>query len=308
MNEINVTQALDNAIPMPIEDTTPEIIDRDRVTVAPVEQEERVTESSNSILSEEDEAFLNEVIENQHLEIPSIAEEAHDETARFSGAEWFNKIQEKVIIVGGAGGISSNTIFQLARVHPKSLYIFDDDTVEEVNLAGQMFNNDSVSKKKVDAIANIVKDFCRYESVFAMPEKYTEDSFTADIMICGFDNMKARKVFFNNWCKHVNEQKDKSKCLFIDARLSFDTLQVFTITGDDEFNKTRYEKEFLFSDEEADETICSLKQTTFMACMIASFIVNNVVNFCANELIPMIKQLPFFIEYDSNLMYLKESE
>lgn len=298
MNENDFIQALD--------DNAPEVVDR--VIVAPVEQEERVTESSNSILSEEDEAFLNEVIENQHLEIPPIAEIAHDETARFSGAEWFNKIQEKVIIVGGAGGISSNTIFQLARVHPNSIYIFDDDTVEEVNLAGQMFSNDSVGKKKVDAIANIVKDFCRYESVFAIPERYTEDNFTADIMICGFDNMKARKVFFNNWCKHVNEQIDKSKCLFIDARLSFDTLQIFTITGDDEFNKTRYEKEFLFSDEEADETICSLKQTTFMACMIASFIVNNVVNFCANELIPMVKQLPFFIEYDSNLMYLKESE
>lgn len=306
MDEINVTQALDDDIPMPIEDNASEIIDR--VIVAPVEQEEIVTESSNSILSEEDEAFLNEVIENQHLEIPPISEVAHDETARFSGAEWFNKIQEKVIIVGGAGGISSNTIFQLARVHPSSIYIFDDDIVEEVNLAGQMFNNDSVGKKKVNAITNIIKDFCRYESVFAMPEKYTEDSFTADIMICGFDNMKARKVFFNNWCKHVDEQKDKSKCLFIDARLSFDTLQVFTIIGDDEFNKTRYEKEFLFSDEEADETICSLKQTTFMACMIASFIVNNVVNFCTNELTPMVKQLPFFIEYDSNLMYLKESE
>lgn len=298
MNENDFIQALD--------DNAPEVIDR--VNVAPVEQEERVTESSNSILLEEDEAFLNEVIENQHLEIPPITEEAHDETARFSGAEWFNKIQEKIIIVGGAGGISSNAIFQLARVHPNSIYIFDDDTVEEVNLAGQMFNNNSVGKKKVDAIANIVKDFCRYESVFAMPEKYTEDSFTANIMICGFDNMKARKVFFNNWCKHVDEQKDKSKCLFIDARLSFDTLQVFTITGDDEFNKNRYENEFLFSDEEADETICSLKQTTFMACMIASFIVNNVVNFCTNELTPMIKQLPFFIEYDSNLMYLKESE
>lgn len=307
MDEINVTQVLDdNGNPIPIEDNAPEIIDS--VIVAPVEQEERVTESSNSILSEEDEAYLNEVIENQHLEIPPIAEEAHDETARFSGAEWFNKIQEKTIIVGGAGGISSNTIFQLARVHPKSIYIFDDDTVEEVNLAGQMFNNNSVGKKKVDAIATIVRDFCRYESIFAMPERYTEDSFTADIMLCGFDNMKARKVFFNNWCKHVDKQKDKSKCLFIDARLSFDTLQVFTITGDDEFNKTRYEKEFLFSDEEADETICSLKQTTFMACMIASFIVNNVVNFCANEITPMIKQLPFFIEYDSNLMYLKESE
>ena len=49
------------------------------INIAPVEQEERVTESSNSILSEEDEAFLNEIIENQHLEIPPIAEITHDE-------------------------------------------------------------------------------------------------------------------------------------------------------------------------------------------------------------------------------------
>ena len=188
MDEINVTQALDDNTPMPIEDNAPEVVDS--VIIAPVEQEERVTESLNSILSEEDEAFLNEVIENQHQEIPPISEDYHDETARFSGAEWFNKIKEKVIIVGGAGGISSNTIFQLARVHPSSIYIFDDDTVEEVNLAGQMFSNNSVGKKKVDAIANIVKDFCRYKSVFAMPEKYTEDSFTADIMI-----LSRRSVF-----------------------------------------------------------------------------------------------------------------
>ena len=103
-------------------------------------------------------------------------------------------------------------------------------------------------------------------------------------------------------------QKDKSKCLYIDARSSFDTLQILTIVGTDTYNQDRYEKEFLFSDEEADETVCSLKQTTFMACMIASFIVNNVVNFCANEIVPMIKQLPFFIEYDCNMMYLKEED
>lgn len=295
----------------------------EEVNVAPVEQEERVTEpevvtevitvpteseSADSVMSSEDLAFLDEVIENQHKEIPTIDEDYHDETARFSGAEWFNKIQEKVIIVGGAGGISSNTIFQLARVHPKSIYIFDNDKVEEVNLAGQMFSIGDVDKYKVDAIANTVKQYSKYEDIFAMPELYTKDSFTTDIMICGFDNMEARKVFFNNWKKHVEIQTDKSKCLYIDARLSFDTLQIFNITGTDTYNQERYEREFLFNDDEADETVCSLKQTTFMACMIASFIVNNVVNFCANEITPMIKMLPFFIEYDCNMMYLKEEE
>ena len=45
MDEINVTQALDDDIPMPIEDNAPEVVDS--VIVAPVEQEEIETESSN---------------------------------------------------------------------------------------------------------------------------------------------------------------------------------------------------------------------------------------------------------------------
>ncbi len=300
MDETNVT------VNQPLSDIAPEVINH--IIVAPVEQEERVIESTDSMLSEEDQAFLDNVIKNQHQEIPTIDEDYHDETARFSGAEWFNKIKEKVIIIGGAGGISSNTVFQLSRVHPRSIYIFDNDKVEEVNLAGQMFSINDIDAYKVEAIADTVRHYSKYEDIFALPELYTKDSFTSDIMICGFDNMNARKVFFNNWKKHVAMQTDKSKCLYIDARLSFDTLQVFTITGTDTYNQDRYENEFLFSDDEADETVCSLKQTTFMACMIASFIVNNVVNFCANEITPMIKMLPFFIEYDCNTMYLKEEE
>ena len=125
---VNTTANVPEVAIAPLETT-------ERETTSILEPEEVVEEESESILSEEDEAFLNEVIENQHQEIPPISEDYHDETARFSGAEWFNKIKEKIIIVGGAGGISSNVIFQLARIHPKSIYIFDNDKVEEVNLA-----------------------------------------------------------------------------------------------------------------------------------------------------------------------------
>ena len=62
MNENDFIQVLDDNM-----EQISEITAVPRVNVAPVEQEERVTESSNSILSEEDEAFLNELIENQHL-------------------------------------------------------------------------------------------------------------------------------------------------------------------------------------------------------------------------------------------------
>lgn len=245
--------------------------------------------------------------DSNHINL--LPEESHDETLRFSGAYWFDKIKEQVIICGGCGGIMSNAIFQIAKLQPKYMYLYDDDVVEMHNLAGQMFNSADVGKFKVDVMATKLVQYSNNYSVSALTQKYTESSHVANIMICGFDNMEARRLFFNKWKNNVASKKtteDKAKCLFIDGRLSFDTLQIYTITGDDEYNINKYYRECLFSDNEADETICSMKQTTFMTCMIASLITNQFVNFCANEVMPMMKQLPFFIEYNSDTMYLKE--
>jgi hypothetical protein len=63
---------------------------------------------------------------------------------------------------------------------------------------------------------------------------------------------------------------------------------------------------YLLSDEEADHTVCSMKQTTYLACMIGSLIVNLFTNHVANCLDPIIPyDLPFFTEYDSQHMIFK---
>ena len=130
-------------------------------------------------------------------------------------------------------------------------------------------------------------------------------------MICGFDNMVARKVFFNSWHNHILDkpENERSKCLYLDGRLSMDTLQILCIRGDDQYNIERYEKEFLFADYEADTTVCSMKQTTYLACMIGSLMVNLFTNFIANSLNPIIPyDLPFFTEYDAqNMLFKTES-
>ena len=78
------------------------------------------------------------------------------------------------------------------------------------------------------------------------------------------------------------------------------------ITGDADYNIKKYEKDYLFRDSEAEETICSYKQTTFMANMIASVMVNLFVNFCANECDPLVpRDLPFFTEYSAETMFFK---
>lgn len=232
-----------------------------------------------------------------------------DSTSRFSGTEWYNEIQKSNIIIAGLGGIGSNLAFQIARMHPASLFLYDDDNVEIGNMSGQLFSREDVERNKANAIASMITSYTSMTNPFAINTKFTSTSEAGDIMMCGFDSMKARNIFFNSWKKHVIDKGDdvkRKKCLFLDGRLSIDTLQVFAITGDDHYNIDRYENEYLFDDYEADETICSLKQTTYLACMIASVMTNLFTNFTANLLNPDIPyDLPFFTEYDAQNMLFK---
>lgn len=229
-------------------------------------------------------------------------------TTRFSGASWFDKIQKSRVIIAGIGGIGSNVAFQLARMAPANITLYDEDIVERVNMAGQLYSTNDIGQRKVDAIASMISAYTLAKQVNAVPSKFTDNTEAGDIMICGFDNMAARKIFYNSWKRHVQTLTPDSrvKCLFLDGRLSIDTLQIFCIQGDDKISMDRYETEFLFSDFQAEHTVCSMKQTTYLACMIGSLMVNLFTNFIANSLNPVIPyDLPFFTEYDSPNMLFK---
>ena len=261
-------------------------------------------------LSEEEQAILDQAVEDAHQEIPTnsatlLVDEA---TSRFSSAIWYENIQKKTVILAGVGGIGSYVGFLLARMKPASMFIYDDDIVEAVNMSGQLYGQSDLGRPKVSALAEMIRNYAGYSSVFATSERFTNESEASDIMICGFDNMAARRLFFNKWVNHVQSkpEEERKNCLFIDGRLAAEEFQVLCIKGDDEYNINRYSNEYLFSDAEADETICSYKQTTFCANMIASYMVNLFVNFCANQCEPLIdRDLPFLTTYNAETMYLK---
>lgn len=240
------------------------------------------------------------------LNSPSLL--VDEATTRFSGASWFDEIQKSRVIIAGIGGIGSNVAFQLARMAPANITLYDEDIVERVNMAGQLYSTNDIGQRKVDAIASMISAYTLAKQINAVPSKFTDSTEAGDIMICGFDNMAARKTFYNSWKRHVQTltPDSRAKCLFLDGRLSIDTLQIFCIQGDDKVNMDRYETEFLFSDFQAEHTICSMKQTTYLACMIGSLMVNLFTNFIANSLNPVIPyDLPFFTEYDSPNMLFK---
>lgn len=251
-----------------------------------------------------------EIINTDREVVPQNSESymVNEETSRFSSAIWFEKIKTLSPIIAGVGGIGSYVVYLLSRLHPNKMYIYDPDSVEAVNMSGQLYCHNDVGSTKVGAIKRMIMNYSNFYCTNTFSERYTENSIAGPIMICGFDNMEARKVFFYKWLSFVNSMpiQDRKDCLFIDGRLAAEELQVLSIQGDDARAINEYESKWLFTDAEAEATVCSYKQTTFMANMIASYMVNVFVNFAANRsdeppIIP--RDVPFLITYSAENMF-----
>ena len=263
-------------------------------------------------LSEKEYSMLIDEMVSQSLvedEIPKNSETLliSEETSRFNSAIWFNKTRKQDVTIAGLGGIGSYVVFMLSRLDVNTMTLYDPDIVERVNLSGQLYNSNQIGDYKVDAAANMIANYSNYYSFVAKHEKLDENSMISKVTICGFDNMKARKDAFRNWTNFVARlpEEERGECLFIDGRLAAEELQVFCIKGDDTDGERRYEP-YLFSDSQAAPTVCSYKQTTFMANMIGSIIVNLFINFIANQCNPLIdRDLPFYTEYYAETMYFK---
>ena len=294
-----------------VESTEPE----DQETVAPPEVVEAYLRVAREAQEQpepepepEPEPPQDDTPENERpIQMPTYST-VREELVRFSDAEWFNKVQEKVIVLAGVGGIGSNMAVILAKLNPNAIYIFDNDVVEPFNLAGQFYSDDDIGKPKVEALAASVTKYTNYSSIFALNRMYNPgEELVADIMVCGFDNMRARRNYFSAWKSHVlslSEERRKD-CLFIDGRLTADEFQIFCMTGMDDFYMDDYANNYLFHDYEAQRETCSYKQTGFLADMIGAFMVNLIVNFCANQVNPRRNMtLPFMTSYRSSMMFL----
>lgn len=228
--------------------------------------------------------------------------EVEPQFGRVKGASWFPLLYRKDVMVLGQGGIGSWVSLLLSRIGV-NLHIFDMDTYEVHNMTGQVVKQSDIGISKVQAMSRVIYEFSPTCDVNIYAMKYGEHSPTNDIIICGFDNMVARKVAFNRWKEYLNhEETDKSKCFFQDGRLLAEHLQIFSIPGDRPDLIEKYEKEFLFDDAEVAEVECTFKQTSHCAAMIASHMVGFLTNWISNvnrrsKGEPAMRAVPFFYEY-----------
>ena len=223
------------------------------------------------------------------------------EQNNFKDATWYNKSEEHVISILGAGGIGSNVMYNLAKSLKSTLFIVDFDTVEEHNIGTQFFHPDDKGELKVYSLYNklehtaarIVVDDNNIMS-FKNPAAYC-----APITIAAFDNMEARKKAFEDW-KTLGD-----RLLFIDGRLRATQYEVFCVTPDKE---DRY-KAFLFDSSEVLDEPCTFKQTCFAGMMIGARITSLVTNFLQNlEAKEDICSVPFYIKELLELCYMETKD
>lgn len=235
-----------------------------------------------------------------------ISRPQHD---RFKDAPWYPGSSSRsriATVIGGAGGIGSWLALLLARAAFVP-YVYDNDTIEQHNLSGQLFRVNTNGSKKVSALKDIVRDFAG-EDMYGFDERMTENTGTHRYFFSAFDNMVARQQCFKNW-KQIYGAIDPNS-IFIDGRLTAEQMTIFCVRGGRGFELDRetYEVTHLFNDDEAEETICTMKQTSHAAAMIASHMVGFFTNFYTNVIeSDETRTVPFHFEYfiPLNLLTIK---
>ena len=217
---------------------------------------------------------------------------------RFSEAPWFEKMKGSDVLLIGAGGIGSWVALCLARIGC-NLVIYDMDTVESHNLGGQLYGHKHVGMLKTEALVDIVTDLSGKDASIAIEGRYTNDSYTNNIVVAAFDNMAGRKLAFTKWKEAVLQSENKEEFLFVDGRLLAEQYQVLAVTHS---NMSEYEKT-LFDDTEVEEVLCTLKSTTHCSMGIAHDMVAIITNFMTNRASGMdIRDVPFLTEKTIPLM------
>jgi tRNA A37 threonylcarbamoyladenosine dehydratase len=225
-------------------------------------------------------------------------EQVKGQYGRIKGASWFGSLFKKDIMILGAGGIGSWLSIFVSRLGC-NLYIYDMDIYEEHNMSGQAVVKDAIGKLKTEAIRDLVGQLSP-DCEVVIEGQYDEESMTNDVVLCGFDNMAARKLAFHKWREMTEEctnDDDKKACLFMDGRLNAEQLQILTIRGDQKDKMEEYEKDFLFADDEVADQDCTFKQTSHNAGMIAGLMTSFLVNWSYNVNISPVRVVPFFYEF-----------
>lgn len=158
--------------------------------------------------------------------------------------DFFNpdKVTETCHIIG-CGSIGSNVAELLARYGVRNIALYDFDTVESHNVANQIFTNNDVGRKKVDALSEILESI-NSDIAIKKRGKYENEHLNGYVFMC-VDSVEVR-----NQIVDANYQNPMIRAIF-DFRTTLLEGQCYYANWKNKAHKESLKNSLAFTHEEA---------------------------------------------------------
>jgi molybdopterin/thiamine biosynthesis adenylyltransferase len=169
----------------------------------------------------------------------------------------------------GAGGIGAATALALAKLGITRLYLYDDDTIEDLNIPTQLLKLSDIGKPKAQSVAAMLQEFSDEVSGSTRNQRVVSETTLPGsvITISSVDSITSRKAI---WEAVVASQGR----WYLDARMGAEVFQLYTV---DTANPDWYVRHLstLNEDDVPDEP-CTAKATIYTAFIAAGHIAHQV--------------------------------
>ena len=181
----------------------------------------------------------------------------------------FNAVDTEVVLIG-AGGIGAITAITLGKMGVGRLDIFDDDTVDEVNLATQFHRLSDVGLFKAITVAQIVDSFAGFGVASHSISRFDEDHVPppADIYISAVDSIKSRQGIWKAIDTFIDIENKYQ--WYLDARMGAEIFELYVVN----LAKRNWYRSQIDGQNDDDflELPCTSKATIYTACIAAGHI------------------------------------
>jgi len=164
----------------------------------------------------------------------------------------------KVAIIG-CGATGSAVALQLAKLGVRNIHLWDDDEVADHNLANQMFKMSDVGRKKVNALADVLKDFADLDATVHDCRVEGGERDLGQYVFVLTDTMSSRKEIFDK-----SIRLNPSCRAMIETRMSADMMMVYAINPISPNDIAEYAKT-LYDDEQTETTTACGASTTVVS-------------------------------------------
>lgn len=169
------------------------------------------------------------------------------------------------ITVIGAGAVGSFAVVALAKSGFADIHVYDDDTLGPENLNCQFYKWADVGRPKVDALADIVREFAGVDITTHRRRVTRNDTLRSGVVITAVDSITVRSEL---WCAVLGSIRTE---LLIDPRMGAEAVSVYAIRPRDTGHRQMYETT-LHPQDESVRAPCTAKSTAYTALIIAGYV------------------------------------